>query len=110
VQKITARVEIRVRVDPLLLVGPLVILVNFKFMWGVVPVQVMAADVHTSLAVATPFPLSLLLLLHIPLPILFLCWPGICVGAYGGSRGTDRKPMPYPDTPTPPEQGLFWAP
>jgi hypothetical protein len=29
-----------------------------------------------------------------------------CV-AYGESRGADRKPMPYPDTSTPPEQGLF---
>jgi hypothetical protein len=70
--------------------------------WGTV--QVMAADVHTSPAVATPFPLSLLpvLWLHTPLPILFLYWLGICV-AYGGSRGADRKPMPYPDTSTPPE-------
>jgi hypothetical protein len=46
-----------------------------------------------------------------PLPMLFLCWLGICVPlAYGGSRGADRKTMPYPDTPTPPElpEGLFW--
>jgi hypothetical protein len=71
----------------------------------------MAADVHKSPAVATPFPLSLLLWLHTPLPILFLCWLGICVAyRYGGSRGADRKPMPYLDTLTTPEQGLFWAP
>jgi hypothetical protein len=44
-----------------------------------------------------------------PLPFLFLYLLGICA-AYGGSRGADRKPMPYPDTSTPPEQGLFWAP
>jgi hypothetical protein len=67
--------------------------------WGIV--QVMAAYVHTSPAVATPFPLSLLLWLHTPLPILFqvLYWLGICV-AYGGSRGADRKQKPCPDTST----------
>jgi hypothetical protein len=93
--------------------------------WGVV--QVMVADVHTSSAVATPFPLSLLFWLHTPsqcsdghgLPILLLCWLGIrvCVRVAYGCQwsslrppGADRKSTPYSDTSTPFEQGLFWAP
>jgi hypothetical protein len=83
---------------------------------------VIAADVHTSPAVATPFPLSLLLWLHTPSPmtILFLplavCWLGICqCVTYGGSRGADQnqcltRTLRLHDTSTPPDQGLFWAP
>jgi hypothetical protein len=57
---------------------------KLQLQWGVV--HVMAADVHASPAIATPFPLSLLLWLREPLPILFLCWLGIC-DACGGSKG-----------------------